>query len=166
MWCVLSLFLAIDWVKHVAPTLRKPNQLEFQYNDHNYRYDVLKGYLWIYSPRHKIRKALLRSNFSYLSGNFSSRVTFNLMVNIVNNTTKTQNFQEFQKAWPFSVRCIGLLEDFTNQDSNWVHKDQSLDTSLYYKDCLHLTESGNDKPVSKIVKMLTKLNCQNSFLTP
>ena len=31
------------------------------------------------------------------------------------------------------------------QDRNCVHKDQSLNTSLYYKDYLHLIESGNDK---------------------
>ena len=41
-------------------------------------------------------------------------------------------------------------EDETNiyyleQDRNWVHKDQSLDTSLNVKDCLHLIELGNDK---------------------
>ena len=33
---------------------------------------------------------------------------------------------------------------YLEQDCNWVHKDQSLDTSLYFKDYLHLLKSGND----------------------
>ena len=55
---------------------------------------------------------------------------------------------------------------YLEQDRNWVHKAQSLDTSLYFKDYLHLTEPGNDKFASKIVEMLTKLDCKNSPLTP
>ena len=48
-------------------------------------------------PIHKIRKAPSRSNFSYLSGNFSSCVTYNVMVNITIIQQKPQNFQERQK---------------------------------------------------------------------
>ena len=48
-------------------------------------------------PRHKIRKAPSRPNFSYLSGNFSSCVTYNVMVNITIIQQKPQNFQERQK---------------------------------------------------------------------
>ena len=29
---------------------------------------------------------------------------------------------------------------FVEQDFNWIHKDQSLNTSLYYKDHLHLVQ--------------------------
>ena len=49
---------------------------------------TFEGYFWIYSRRCKIWKAPSRSGFSSLLGNFSSYVTCNLMVNIVNNTTK------------------------------------------------------------------------------
>ena len=48
-------------------------------------------------PRHKIRKAPSKPNFSYLSGSFSSCVTCNLMVNILIIQQKPQNFQERQK---------------------------------------------------------------------
>ena len=48
-------------------------------------------------PRHKIRKAPSRPNFSYLSGNFSSCVTCNVMVNITTIQQKPQNLQERQK---------------------------------------------------------------------
>ena len=48
-------------------------------------------------PRHKIRKAPSRPNFSYLSGNFSSCVACNVMVNITIIRQKPQNSQERQK---------------------------------------------------------------------
>lgn len=66
-------------------------------------------YLWIYSPRHKIRQAPLRPNFSSLFANFFGCITCNLMVNIVNNTTKTQSFQECQNTWAFPMRCSGIF---------------------------------------------------------
>ena len=63
--------------------------------------DDLKEYSWTYSPRRKIWQALPRPNFSYLSGNFSSYATCNLMLYIVNNIRKNtlgnRNFQERQK---------------------------------------------------------------------
>ena len=43
---------------------------------------------------------------------------------------------------------------YLEQDRNWVHKDQSLDTSLYFKNYLHLIEPGNDKFASKILEIL------------
>ena len=43
---------------------------------------------------------------------------------------------------------------YLQQDCNWVHKDQSLDTSLHYKYYLHLLEPGSDKFASRIVKIL------------
>ena len=49
------------------------------------------------NPRHKTRKAPPRPNFSYLSGNFSSCVTCNVMVNITIIQQKPQNFQGRQK---------------------------------------------------------------------
>ena len=57
---------------------------------------------------------------------------------------------------------IGYLEQYCN----WVHKDQLLNTSLYYKDYLCLIELGNDKVAATLVKMITNLNCKNSPLTP
>ena len=59
--------------------------------------------------RHKIQKAPSRTNFSYLSGNFSSCVACNVMVNMVNNTAKPQNFQERQKRRGI---CEGRLQGF------------------------------------------------------
>ena len=55
---------------------------------------------------------------------------------------------------------------YLEPDRNWVHKDQSVDTSLYFRDHLHLIKPGNDKFVSKSVEILTKLDCKNSPLTP
>ena len=48
-------------------------------------------------PRHKVRKAPSSPNFSDLSGNFSSCVRRNVMVNITIIQQKPQNFQERQK---------------------------------------------------------------------
>ena len=47
--------------------------------------------------RHKIRKALSRPNFSYLSVNFFSGVTCNMMVNTTIIQKNPQNFQKRQK---------------------------------------------------------------------
>ena len=47
--------------------------------------------------RHKIQKAPSRPNFLYLSSNFSSCVTCNVMVNITRIQQKPQNLQERQK---------------------------------------------------------------------
>ena len=48
-------------------------------------------------PRHEIWKAPSRPNFFYLSGNFSSCVTSNVMINITIIQQKPQNFQERQE---------------------------------------------------------------------
>lgn len=45
---------------------------------------------------------------------------------------------------------------YLEQGCNWVHKDQWLNTSLYYKDYLHIIELKNHKFTSKIVKMKNK----------
>ena len=91
---------------------------------HNDRSDVLKGYLWIYSPRHKIWKAPSRPNFSNLLGKFSSCVTCNLLVNIVNNTTKKpQNFKECQKTQP---SCIFSFLSFTFVFTVWLQRRGAL----------------------------------------
>ena len=55
---------------------------------------------------------------------------------------------------------------YLEKNRNWVNKDQSLDTLLCFRYYLHLIKPGNDKFVSKIVEMLTKLDCKNSPLTP
>ena len=79
--------------------------------------------------------------------------------NQINKTLKVNNYlKKFRK----DETNIYYLEE----DPNCVHKDQSLNTSLYYKDYLHQIESGNDKFESSVVEMLTKLICKNSPLTP
>ena len=45
---------------------------------------------------------------------------------------------------------------YLEQDRNWVHKNQTLNTSLYFKDYLHIIEPEIDKFASKIVEMLSK----------
>ena len=77
----------------------------------------------------------------------------------INKTLKVNNY--IKKFWKGETNIYSL-----EQDCNCVHKDQSLNTSLYYKDYLHLIESGNDKFEAWVVKMVTKLTCENSPLTP
>ena len=54
---------------------------------------------------------------------------------------------------------------YLEQDCNWVHKDQSLNTLLYFTDYLHIIEPGNNKLASKIVEILMKLDCKNLSFT-
>ena len=75
------------------------------------------------------------------------------VVNIIFNrslSTTLERSKERNKTLKVHHYLKKFCKDETNkyyleQDSNCVHKDQSLNTSLYYKDYLHLIESGNDK---------------------
>ena len=76
-----------------------------------------------------------------------------------NKILKINNYLKKYCKYGTNIYC--LEEDF-----NWVHKDQTLDTWLYFKYYLYLIEPGNYKFASKIVEMLTKLDCRNLPLAP
>lgn len=55
--------------------------------------------------------------------------------------------------------CKDKLKDFyfMKQDVDWTLKDGKLNEKLFYTDCLHLIETGNDKFAKSIVSMVYKV---------
>ena len=79
-------------------------------------------------PRHKIRKASSRPNFSYLSGNFSSCVKCDGKYN--NNSTKTTKFSGKSERRD----CFLCSVMVTIEHHHWIlHFRISLDTKFQLK---------------------------------
>ena len=81
-------------------------------------------------PRHKIRKAPSRPNFSYLSDNFSSCVTCYVMVNITMIQQKPQNFKERQKRWDRFL-CGVMVSDVNHYGFIFAYRSTSADASIF-----------------------------------
>ncbi|XP_065674481.1 platelet-activating factor acetylhydrolase IB subunit alpha1 [Hydra vulgaris] len=62
--------------------------------------------------------------------------------------------------------CKNKLNNFfyMKQDVDWTLEDGDLNVELYYSDCLHLVETGNNKLAISIVSILNKVRCEENIM--
>ena len=98
------IIIIIIIVKHVAPTFMKPNQTEYPFP-----VIILTFSRDVFEFTQKSKYEKHRQDPIFLSGNFSSCVTCNLIVHIVSNTTKNRVSRNVKKRDCF-LRGVVVLE--------------------------------------------------------